>query len=861
MCAAAVGEQVQTGDAADAEPAGTAVARIQAVGVDEASLAWVAAVARRGAAAVHVSLATVLHAIDADRREAPESLTVTRFAVAPLGASIADGAAVAGRETATVHVGLVAVEDQVVTGRRQAGESEDQVAGLGAAVAGSRAALVRRTTVAARAATVHARLVAVVHPVVAGRCHAEAVCADAGAAVCRARTRRQIVAAGAGTAAVHIGLVTVQHIVGTGRLRAAVCLRAVARVAVAPLGADSADGAAITGGRSAAVHVDLVAVVHPVVTGGRKAGEGEDQVAHSLAAVVGPLAALVRRATAAAGAAAVHARLVAVVHAIVAGRFHAEAACTDAGAAVSRTSARRQIVAAGTRTAAVDVDLVAVAHAVVAPDRCTLAAHRAVIRLTVAPLHTVIADGTAVAGGGATAVDVDLVAVTHAVVAGGCKAGEGEDEIAGRGAAIIAPFAALVRRTTAAAVAAAVHARLLAVVHAVVAGRCRAGTVHAHVGATVSRQRARRRIVAAFTGTTAVLVGLVAVVHPVATGDGPAHVVVRAVPRAAVPPFRADAFVGTTGARAAAVHVGLVAVQYLVIAGRWQADIVHGVTDARAAVATLFVGAAVSVVAAFTLRAAAVDACLLAVLDAVEAGGALAHEAPSPVIDTEIVRTIRIDEAGEPVQAGLAHYGAALDPDEGIDGSTTVDVRLVAVVCTVLAGHRGAITTVAEAGAAIPILEAAELVHATRALQSATVNVGLVAILDAVVTPRRETHAFLADELEVAVAVAVLGAAQALTAGRTTTTAVYVGLRSVLNAVSVELVRHPALPAVAVVRGAVARLVAELTALAGEAVGPATIDARFPAVPEEVRAAVRWPIVIVAAEQEQGRGQRYTGEQ
>ncbi len=205
-------------------------------------------------------------------------------------------------------------------------------------------------------ATIHIRLVLVLHAVRTGwRNHTNAFAGERKAVLVASTIIAQR-AAGAHAAAVHIRLVLISHTVAT--TRRAVTLHAVRALAIRGLATGRHQGA----GRAiaATVHIRLPAIQHAVHTARRATSVFTAEPA----AVSGDLA-IVPGFASRAFAPTIHVGLITVSHAVIARGQSATPAGTDAAQAIRGCDASRALeAAAGAHATAVHIGLVSVENAV-----------------------------------------------------------------------------------------------------------------------------------------------------------------------------------------------------------------------------------------------------------------------------------------------------------------------------------------------------------------------------------------------------------------------------------------------------------------------------------------------------------------
>ncbi len=334
-------------------------------------------------------------------------------------------------------------------------------------------------------------------------------------------------AATIGATAVHIGLESVLGVVVTGGRQAALLPVAIATDAVLAVGVDQASraiGAAHAAAVAAAVGVRLVAVLDLVETA-RGLTDIIEAITDQALAVAADLA-VAAVGTAGAIAATVEGRLVAVEYIIVAMLTRcAGAVFTEAAAAlvVSLTGGSRRAAHTGAARATVDAELRAVADTVVTGGG--LARRAAVLELTDFAEAVVIAEaGASITTGrtvGAAAVGIGLEAVLVAIV----TAGRGT-YVVGTADAVLAISVthAVAAVCTGVTTAAAVHIGLVTVLDIVVAGRAVAALAEeaiTELSGTVLGQVTCGAIGATIGAATGTVHGqLVAVLHTVVTGWG-----------------------------------------------------------------------------------------------------------------------------------------------------------------------------------------------------------------------------------------------------------------------------------------------------------------------------------------------------
>src|SRR3569832_2214792 len=732
------------------------VKRARAAAAGGATHARRAARAAVGPAAVAARLDPVLHLVRARRRRALARGAHAAGAVRPGTAPLAGATAGAGPAAAAVDAGLAPVLHPVAAGRRGAQAGRAHAAGAvgaaGAAHLPDRAQLAGRRR-RAGAPAVDVALVAVLDGVAAAGRRAGAVrAAQAVHAVARHRAALAVAALlvrggrRAGAAAVGARLGAVLHAVAAGGGRAGAAGAHAAR-AVGPRARPAAAHLSVRAGRArpAAVDVRLGAVLHAVGAVGR----GADPLdAAPVRAVTGHRAGLAVRALLVrggrrAGAAAVGARLGAVLHAVAAGGGRAGAAGAHAARAVgprARPAAAHLSVRAGrARPAAGDVRLGAVLHAGGAVGRGAdpldadpvraVTGHRAGL-----PVRALLVRGRRRAR--TTAVDRGLGAVLHRVRAGGGRASAAGAHAARAVAARVSPRAAHLPVRARRAGATAVDVRLPAVLHLVVAGGGLAEAGRAHAagteGTTATTDQPDDALLVRGRGgarAAAVDVRLGAVGDAVGTGrrrartGGAAHAAGAITAAPALLPVAALATGGRGGARAAAVDVRLGAVRHHVGARRRRAQL--GRRGADLAVAVLRHGASRAGLAGRTGRAAAVDVRLGAVLDAVGAARRLtqaAHAVPALAVGPQHAGLVR--RAGRPGRVGAA----------------ALDVRLGAVHHHVHTGtNRTGASRADQAGAVAAHLALAGA--GTARARPPAVDVGLAAVLHRVGARRRGADA------------------------------------------------------------------------------------------------------------------------
>ncbi len=452
-----------------------------AIPVLVAGLALLAAV-HAVAAAVHVTLVAVEDAVAAADAHALGATGPAAVVLAvPVVCTRATQSARLAVHTAAVHVGLVPVLNSVAAADTGAVETGRPVA-VAVAVPLFVTGLARLTGRAPAAAAIQVGLAAVLHPVLT---------ADTGMVVTIGLISvavpvlvaglTQLAAVHAVAAAVHVTLVAVEDAVAAADAHALGATGPAAVVLAVPVMGAGATEHARLAVHAAAVHVGLLAVLHPVAAADTDALEAGRPVPVAVAVplLVAGLARLARFAA----AAAIGVALVSVPNAVDTGGISANALLAPVGPAVAILDAGLIGIASPAAAAAVDVALVAVLLVVGAAVRCAEEVLRlpvpALVQVEALPADAVlvvlVAELSLGAGRtGAAAVDVALVAVPGAALAerGHADLLVAEQALVAlrKGRVVTPPPAGVARRAgTADRVAPAVDIRLLVVYHPVAA--------------------------------------------------------------------------------------------------------------------------------------------------------------------------------------------------------------------------------------------------------------------------------------------------------------------------------------------------------------------------------------------------------